>query len=403
MFLFWKIRYLDSRDREYKDRDLFLDTDTLDSSTKAAVEAVYELRDTGNTRGILQFRHLFYESQNVMADLSQLGQYPVSMSSFCIPDYFEDENGKEINSKEMAHILTGSANAVMFPAGTPAYRIRYVFSEKPPIHLDKLELTPALLNTFGYFARDLREMLTSTFYREGAGKLSGKFPEAMYLETSVTDEELRSFVTVFRRLYMQGEPYNFLKAVVAFGDVLHDHPLAQYISGIGCEYKVELEQPPKHVPYVGADKFPFTSKRLLDVHIYTLYAHQPCPKREKQYRECLASLCNSKPLLMWMFLSEMLKCIAHIRNAGMVIADFFNQYCQCHRLDPAILTSIATDHPGIGRLETKRKRQERILNEKAHDLAVSMWKEAGQPSGGPEQFTEAARNRLNETCGREIN
>lgn len=403
MILLWRISYLDSQDRAYKDRDLFLDTDTLDACTKAVIETAYELRDTGNRRGILKFRHLFQESQNVMADLSQLGQHPMTMSSFCIPDYFEDENGKELNSKEMAHILTGSANAVMFPAGTPEYEIKYAFAEKPPIQIEKIELSSDQLRVLGYFLRDLHEMVKSSFYKEGPGTLSGEFPDQMYLETSVTDEELRSFVTIFRRLYMQGESNNFLKAVVTFGDVLQGHPLAKYILGIGCEYKMELEQPPRFVPYIGADKIPFTRKRIMDIHIYTQYAHQPCPKRERQYSECLAVFGNSKPLLTWVFLNEMWGAAIQIRNAGKHIEFIYEHYCRAHQLNPDILSSIAADHPGIGQLETKQKYKDRIFSEKASELAKNLWQEAGQPSGGPEQFMKTARQKLLDAMGWEDN
>jgi len=403
MILLWRISYLDSQDRAYKDRDLFLDTDTLDACTKAVIETAYELRDTGDRRGILKFRHLFHESQNVTADLCQLGQHPMTMSSFCIPDYFEDENGKELNSKEMAHILTGKPNAVMFPAGTPAYRIKLALAEKPPIQLDTIELTQAQLRLLGYFVRDLQEMVNSKFYKENPGTLSGNFPDKMLLETSVTDAEIRSFVTIFRRLYMEKEPCNFLKAVVMFGDALQGYPLAEYILGFGCEYKVELDRPPKFVPYVGADKIPFTRKQLLDVHIYTQYAHQPCPKRERQYSECLAVFGNSKPLLTWVFLNEMWASAIRIRNAGKHIEFVYEHYCRAHNLNPDVLTSLAADHPGIGQLETKQERQERILTEKATELAKNLWEEAGQPSCGPEQFIKTARQKLLDVMGWEDN
>ena len=337
MLLSWKIKYLDSRDKQIKNRDLLLDTDTLDAVTKGIVEAIYESQDIGNRRDILKYRHLFHEVDNYEDEFAETCQNPFSIYSVGPYDYFEDENAKEITSKEMSRIITGRNDTIMLPAGTPAYRIKYIFAEKPPIQIDKIELTMAQLGVLGYFVRDLQEMISSAFYKEGAGTLSGRFPDEMVLETSVTDEEIRSFVTIFRRLYMQGEPCNFLKAVVVFGDALQGYPLAEYILGIGCEYKIELEQPPKFVPYVGADKIPFPRKRLMDVHIYTQYAHQPCPQREKQYRECLVAFGNSRPLLTWVFLNEMRISAMHIRNAGVYIADFFKRYCLAHKLNPEII------------------------------------------------------------------
>lgn len=403
MILLWRISYLDSQDRAYKDRDLFLDTDTLDACTKAAVEAVYEFRDTGNRRGILKFRHLFHESQNVMADLSQLGKHPMPMSSFCISDYFEDENGKELNAKEMAHILTGKPNAVMFPAGTPEYEIKYAFANKPTIYIDEIELNREHLNVLGNFVRDFQKIVNSSFYKEEAFVLSGKFPDEMELNTAVPENEIESFVTTFRKLYMFKEPGNFLKSIVVFGEALQDHPVADYIAGIGKEYEAELNQPPKFVPYIGSDKTPFTRKRLLDVYINTKISHQPSPKREKQYRECLIAFKNCKPLLTWVFLSEIRQSAMHIKKAGHYIACIYDHYCRANKLNPDIITSMATDHSGIGQLETKQERQERILTEKASELAKNLWEEAGQPSCGPEQFMKTARQKLLDVMGWEDN
>ena len=89
----------------------------------------------------------------------------------------------------------------------------------------------------------------------------------------------------------------------------------------------------------------------------------------------------------------------HIRNAGNDIAFIYQHYCLAHKLSPDILTSLAADHPGLGKLETKQERQDRIFTEKARDIAVSMWNEAGQPSGGAEQFLGAARQQLNAALG----
>ena len=54
MILFWKIRYLDRTDKQFKNRNLSLDTKTLDVATKAAVELVIEQSGTHTDRTILQ-------------------------------------------------------------------------------------------------------------------------------------------------------------------------------------------------------------------------------------------------------------------------------------------------------------------------------------------------------------
>ena len=42
MMLFWKIRYLDRTDKQFKDRHLYLRTETLEPVTRAAIELVTE-------------------------------------------------------------------------------------------------------------------------------------------------------------------------------------------------------------------------------------------------------------------------------------------------------------------------------------------------------------------------
>ena len=61
MLIFWRIRYLDRVDKQFKNRDLFLDTATLPPAKRAAVELVAESRSSGNDREVLTFRSLFTE------------------------------------------------------------------------------------------------------------------------------------------------------------------------------------------------------------------------------------------------------------------------------------------------------------------------------------------------------
>lgn len=61
MLIFWRIRYLDRVDKQFKNRDLFLDTAMLPPAKRAAVELVAESRSSGNDREVLTFRSLFTE------------------------------------------------------------------------------------------------------------------------------------------------------------------------------------------------------------------------------------------------------------------------------------------------------------------------------------------------------
>ena len=61
MLIFWRIRYLDSADRTFKDRNLFLDTGTLPPAKRAAVELLAESTTNRNEREFFKFKSLFIE------------------------------------------------------------------------------------------------------------------------------------------------------------------------------------------------------------------------------------------------------------------------------------------------------------------------------------------------------
>jgi len=71
--------------------------------------------------------------------------------------------------------------------------------------------------------------------------------------------------------------------------VTEGYPLGKWIVGVGAEYERELQKPPGFVPYVGQGKFPFARKRLIDVFLYTQYAHQPSDDRTRLYRLKISS------------------------------------------------------------------------------------------------------------------
>ena len=93
MLLFWKIRYLDSRDRQYKDRELVLDTAKLDAATGAAVELCDRLQDNREDRRWLKFRPLFNAVNLSDDEFADLFKNQDRFATVCIHDYFEDEKG----------------------------------------------------------------------------------------------------------------------------------------------------------------------------------------------------------------------------------------------------------------------------------------------------------------------
>jgi hypothetical protein len=145
---------------------------------------------------------------------------------------------------------------------------------------------------------------------------------------------------------------------------------------------------------------PFTCKRLIDVYLNTRYAHQPDERRARQFNECLAAVGGNRPVLTWLFLTEIWKCAIEICNAGRVIAEFYDRYCRSHNNAPDVLVSLRADHPGLGALEKQADKEARILREKAEELAIALWEHAGRPAGGYTAWVGPALERLRAATGR---
>jgi len=393
MLLSWRIRYLDARDKKFGDRDLWLDTSTLDPATKAAVEMCEAISSSGERHGMLRHRRLFKEDRLSPAEFHELAIRCGQLSSFCIPDYLEDEHGKALDPNQLAAILTGNPDAVSLPAGAKQHDIEFVLSNKRPIPIDQISFSQEKLDVLGYFQRDLKEMLASAFFKEGPGTLASSATGAWDVRTAVSDEEIRSFVTIFRRMYMKKEPANFADAMNVFADAASGYPLADWVKGAVAEYAKELTEPPDVLP-VGGSSVTFSRKRLIDVFLYTQYAHQPDSKRARQYQECLAEVGGRTGLLTWMFLTEMWHSAIHIRNCGMVVVGFYDQYCAHQNVAGSVLASVSDNNPGIGALEKKSARQQRIRREKLEELAEALWRERGCPPCGVAGFLGQAEADL---------
>jgi hypothetical protein len=391
MMLFWKIRYLDRADKQFKDRCLYLHTKMLDPVTRAAAELIIENKSARTEREILKYRHLFVEGS-----IDKAPGNPQEWDKFntvFLTEYFEDETSKEITPDEMAQIMTGSPTARLVPSGAKQHDIDLMFAQPKPIPLAEVSLSPDELRLLGYFVRDLQEMVNSAFMKDGPGTLttSGVVPT---LTTAVTDDEIRSFVTIFRRLYMTGhhDPASFVKVMPIFVKALGDHPYAKWVKGTKQEYKNHLAAAPETLPFLPA--VTFTTKLLIDVFLYTQYAHQPNQQRQQEFEACLAELHGKRAVLTWLFLTEMWKLALEIGSVGKVIAWWFKHYCRHHGISPDVLQSLRDHHAGLGAGEKECDRQERLFREKVEQLAADLWEQAGRPAGGPTQFLAAARDQL---------
>jgi hypothetical protein len=199
---------------------------------------------------------------------------------------------------------------------------------------------------------------------------------------------------------MSKERAGFIKAAKVFARAVQGHPLGTWARGVARAYAADLDSCPTLFQFGGQLNRPFTRKRLIDIFLYTQYAHQPnaTPNRKDdrahQYRECLAAVGDRKALLTWLFLYALWECSLHMRNAGVPIANFYDRYCQAHPGACDVLESVAKDNPGIGKLEKREDREQRLFDASVARLATQLWEQGGRPAGGHAQFVAEARAQL---------
>jgi hypothetical protein len=332
------------------------------------------------------------------------------MKSFSIHDYFEDETGAEISMAEIGPTLTGDPNTVLVPCGMGQYHIDYMLVKKAPVPVAEITLSTDEIRLFGYFLRDFGELRASALMKDGAGTLSmgGTLPalpnDDCQHQTAVTDDEIRSCTTIFRRLYMETEPANFVKAAALFEKTLGTHPLGKWVKAVADEYETHLQGMPELHFFMQGTTITFNVKRLIDVFLYTQYAHQPDEKRQRQFMDCLQQVGGKRNLLTWLFLNELWTCGLEIGNAGKVIAGWFKSYCDHHGVTPNVLKSLRVEHTGLGAAEKEEVRTARLFSERVEKLESELWKQAGKPEGGPARFHEIALQQLKQALnGEEVN
>ena len=392
MLLFWKIHYLDRSDRQFKDRDFFLNTAALPPAQGLAVEMLMESMKPIITPEIRQFRSFFVERSMDEINEARLKEGG-RVWSFMIPDYFEDETGAELLAYEMGPILTGNPNSLLIPPGSKQHDVDLMLATPEPVPDSSVSLSEEQIELLAYFVRDLEELTDSTFANEGAGTITSS-PKGLRHKTAVSDDEIRSHVMIFRRLYMAGEPANFRKATVLFREIMNGHAVGEWVHGVAQSYEDQLSSDPDSGGFNQGLLISFNAKRLIDVFLYTQYVHQPNQQRQKQFSTCLDQVGSDYEYLTWLFLTTLWRLGMDIQNAGRMIRWWFNRYCIAHDVTPTYLDSLRKKHAGLGVEEKEDERRRRLYQEKRAELEIELWKRAGRPEGGPRIFRRDAEDQL---------
>ena len=94
--------------------------------------------------------------------------------------------------------------------------------------------------------------------------------------------------------------------------------------------------------------YSFTRKRLIDIFLYTRFAHQPQAKRVKQFNECLQEVGNSDKL-EWMFYIVIGKTGFFYSNANQFIENELQVYLEATGKSPSFDATLFEDGLGAAR------------------------------------------------------
>jgi hypothetical protein len=309
-------------------------------------------------------------------------------------DYVEDENGRRITRTDVARRQLPSENrgVIAVPANTREHDVQLILAtqtKQPSDTKKKMYLSQQNVDSLAYFVRDANELKNSGFLSSGPRLCSSG--SKIWIENN-SDELTGAFVTVFRRLYMTKEPGNFLKACDVYSRNFVDEHLSRWIAAERKSFKTFLES--KAALHVGAQPvYSFSNKQLFDTFIYTKYAHQPQPRRIKQYGMCLSEV-GSEARLFFMFCTAISFGGMHCVNAAKIIGTGLDSYLQGTNGKPSFDVTPYPDasHPRQKRMVDSRKME--ILRQHSSKLGERFWNEEGAVAGQLQECMTRAHEML---------
>jgi hypothetical protein len=388
MIVYWKVRCFSRASKDFFDRNLVLDTTSLDPITRSRVEMCLEQRSS-QEREILKYRQLFKEG-GLPSPGSELRHD--SGRIFGITDYFEDEDGKEITLTECARIKTGNENVVAFPSHYRPHDIALSLSDNSPIPenpQDHINLSQADIDALAYFVKDATELKENAFYSESPTLHS---VGGVYTISTIPVEHIVSFVTIFRRLYMHKERGNYNNACAVYARHYLNKRLTHWITAERRLYNKFLAAKAKVIIMIGGEKS-FTNRALIDTMLTVRFAHQPKENLRHQYEACLQET-GDLPRLEWMFYHVIHEAALYYSRAHGIISNDLGWYLKRTGKSPTF--DFAPYRNEMGRRDqlTAEQKREDALRRHAEKAGTALWEQAGCPEGQQERFIREAGERL---------
>jgi len=392
MRIHWTVRCFNRKAKESFDRHLFLDTDTdsLDAVTRSRVELCIEQRST-HERQVLKYRHFFKEAK----PLSPEADIPSKrFCVICVRDYFEDEDGQEISLTQIVRIREGNDNLVVFPSHYRPHDIVLSLSENSPVPenpQDHVNLGQEEIDALAYFVKDVVELKGNAFYSSPPTLTS---VGGVYSIRTISVEHIVAFMTIFRRLYMQGERGNYMNACPIYAHRYLNKRLTTWITAERRLYNKFLAAKATLPIMLGGEKS-FTNRTLIDTMLTVRFAHQPKDDLQHEYETCLREAGDGRRL-EWMFYTIAGEAALYYSRAHSVISNELEWYLRVTGKRPTFDFAPYRNESGRGEQPTAEQAREERVRRQAEKLGGELWEEAGRPERQLERFVKEAQDRLRE-------
>jgi hypothetical protein len=241
------------------------------------------------------------------------------------------------------------------------------------------------------FLRDIKELRQNSFYERNATIRS--VGDTLTLET-ISVDLIRSFIVIFRRLYMSGkhDVGNFRDSCNIYCSRFWNQRVIDWVAEERRLYDLFLDEPAAKVAGT-KPVFSFSNKRLIDVFLYTRFAHHPNESRTRQLKQMREEV-GSDEWLEFMFYSVVQQAAITYCNVSQYIAFEMDGYWKVGGLQPSADTTPFCNAGDRGVLRTAKEESEERIRKRAERLGEDLWKIAGSPANALPQFVEDAMRQL---------
>lgn len=378
MIINWSIQKAYRESKRRKRFHYYLDTNNLSPKMKVAIDIALECQAVLNDPSLfIPLRDLFKPANKHNENIRHgAGEVRGVMGLF-----LADEKGNFLSESEFAEILNGLppmirvASGVHVPQSMSEKMARQLgFAELVPIREEDFQLTEQQIKLLNTFTKDAVVLKNSSLYVQPSPVVFHTQGGKREIIFDITDEQFETSITRFRKLYMEGEPANFRKAVKILTNTQNiTHPVVGYMNDQKKKYndilshKISEDWLSGHfVKDIPPEKLP-TGEELLCAVMYTQYLHQGDDKTWQRY-EHIRNTVQDDAVLNFVFYSVLHNLSKIIIYTGDWVGHILSKLGKLNFAPPA------------RRIPDKVKKFSLFCDDKIWKLAETFWEEAGRPT-----------------------